>query len=62
MREYILDIARELRSTRSDSTIDEIAATAGLDSSHIHDYFRGMNDVRDALSAGIPVAAGAVAL
>ncbi|MFF3574270.1 hypothetical protein [Nocardia jiangxiensis] len=56
MREYILDVARDLCTARTDATLDEIAATAGLDSSQIHDYFRGVNDVRDALTPGMAVA------
>ncbi|WP_216896560.1 TetR family transcriptional regulator [Nocardia alni] len=50
MREYILDIARDLHRDRPDATVDEIAAAARLDASHIHDYFRGIHDIRAALT------------
>ncbi len=57
MREYILGIARDLYSAHTDATMDEIAATAGLDAAQVHDYFRSLDDVRDALAPASAVAA-----
>lgn len=52
MREYILETARNLCRHSPEVTIDEIAATAGIDASHVHDYFRGVGELYDALAAG----------
>jgi|GEM_PF-4326536 AcrR family transcriptional regulator len=53
MREYILEIARDLCRDHTDATIDEIAATARLEASHIHDYFRGVDELHAALAAAL---------
>jgi tRNA nucleotidyltransferase/poly(A) polymerase len=49
MREYILDIARDLCRYRPDATIDEIAATARLDAAQVHDYFHCILDIHAGL-------------
>ncbi|WP_405164407.1 TetR/AcrR family transcriptional regulator [Nocardia sp. NBC_01499] len=50
MREYILETARNLCRQHADVTIDEIAAIAGIDASHVHDYFRGVGELYEALT------------
>ncbi|MGX1779405.1 hypothetical protein ACWIGW_45360 [Nocardia brasiliensis] len=49
MREYILETARNLCHQHTDVTLDEIAATEGIDASQVHDYFRSAAELYDAL-------------
>ncbi|MGW4848095.1 hypothetical protein [Nocardia brasiliensis] len=49
MREYTLQTARNLCRQHTDVPLDEIAATAGIDASQVHDHFRSVAELYDAL-------------
>ncbi|MBO0882850.1 MAG: hypothetical protein J2P17_21450 [Mycobacterium sp.] len=50
MYDYILGIAGDLFRIRPDADIDEIAALAGVKSTHIAGYFSDIDQVRGALA------------